>query len=63
MLQIRQELDSFAAVDGQCIQVGDEIALVNCGESHVPPIRDSTDLINATMTAIKMEFDITDGFH
>ena len=63
VLQIRQEFDSFAAVDGQCIQVGEEIALVNCGEPHVPPIRDSTDLINTTMTATKMEFDITDGFH
>ena len=62
VFQIRQDLDSFPAVDGQCRDVNGELALVNCGAPHVPFIRDSTDSINAVLTAIKIELDIADGF-
>ena len=61
VVQIRQELDSFSADDGQCRQIGEELALVNCGEPSVPAICDSTDSINAVLTAVKMKLDITDG--
>ena len=61
VVQIKQDLDSFPAVDGQCRDVNGELALINCGAPHVPVISDSTDSINAVLTAIKMELDITDA--
>ena len=61
VVQIKQDLDSFPAVDGQCRDVEGELALVNCGAPHVPVVRDSTHSINAVLTAIKIELDITDG--
>ena len=61
VVQIKQDLDLFPAVDGQCRDINGELALINCGAPHVPVIRDSTDSINAVLTAIKMELDITDA--
>ena len=61
VVQIRQDLHSFSAIDGQCRQVNGELALINCGEPHVPAIDATQDSINAVLTAVKMELDITDG--
>ena len=61
VIQIRQALGSFPTVDGQCIQIEEESALVNCGGPHVPSISDSTNRINAVLAAIKIELDIADG--
>ena len=62
VLQLRQDLGSFLADKGQCRRINGELALINCGEPHVPAIDDRRDTINTLLTAVKMEFDITDGF-
>ena len=62
VLQLRQDLGSFPAVDGQCREINGELVLINCDEPHVPAIDDPRDRINTLLSAVKMEFDITDGF-
>lgn len=62
VLQLRQGLGAFPVVDGQCRRINGELVLINCGEPHVPAIDDRRDPINTLLTAVKMEFDITDGF-
>ena len=62
VLQLRQDLGSFPVVDGQCRRINGELALINCGEPYVPAIDDQRDTINTVLTAVKIAFDITDGF-
>ena len=62
VIQLRQDLGSFPAVDGQCRKINGELALINCDGPYVPAIDDPRDRINTLLAAIKMELDITDGF-
>lgn len=62
VLQLRQDLGSFPADEGQCRRINGELALINCGEPHVPAIDDRRDTINTVLSAVKMAFDVTDGF-
>ena len=65
VIQIKEDMNLFPAVDGQCIRTesdGTEVLLiVDCDDVNPPRLIDRTGVINTTMAAIKMEFGIAAG--
>ena len=65
VIQFKENLNSFAAVDGQCRRIGSDgdetFVLVECGEPYTPNPNERVRTINAVLTAVRSEFGITDG--
>ena len=65
VIQFKEDLNPFAAVDGQCRQVSidgvERFVLVECGEPYTPKPNERKRTINAVLTAVRGEFGITDG--
>jgi hypothetical protein len=65
VIQFREDLNPFAAEDGQCRKVCtdgvEQFLLIECGEPYVPNPNERRRTINAVLTAVRGEFGITDG--
>ena len=65
VIQLRADLNPFAAEDGQCRKVCtdgvESFLLIECGEPYVPNPNERRRTINAVLTAVRGEFGITDG--
>ena len=65
VIQFKEDLNSFAAVDGQCRRISSDgverFVLVECGEPYTPNPNERIRTINAVLTAVRGEFGITDG--
>ena len=65
VIQFKEDLNSFAAIDGQCRRICvdgiERFVLVECGEPYTPNPNEWNGTINAVLTAVKGEFGITDG--
>ena len=65
VIQFREDLNPFAAVDGQCRKICaggvESFLLIECGEPYVPNPNERRRTINAVLTAVRGEFGITDG--
>ena len=66
VIQFKENLNSFAAVDGQCRRVCldsgvEQFVLVECGDPYVPNPDERTRTISAVLTAVRGEFGVTDG--
>ena len=65
VIQFKENLKAFAAVDGQCRMVpsagGDTFVLVECGEPYTPNTNERTHTVNAVLAAVRYEFGVTDG--
>ena len=65
LIQFKEDLNAFAAVDGQCRRIGSDrdetFVLVECGEPYTPNPSERKRTINAVLTAVRGEFGITDG--
>ena len=62
VIQIRQNLGSFPAIGGQCQQFRGVPFFLNLGDPDVPAIDDTANSINAVLTAIRLQLDVTGGF-
>ena len=65
VIQFKEDLNAFAAVDGQCRRVCfdgvEQFVLVECGDPYTPNPNQKKRTINAVLTAVKGEFGVTDG--
>ena len=65
VIQFKEDLNPFAAVDGQCRRVcfdGVEgFLLVECGEPYMPNPNERRRTVDAVLTAVRGEFGVTDG--
>ena len=65
VIQFKEDMNSFAAVDGQCRSIGsngvERYVLVECGEPYTPSPNERNRTINAVLTAVRGGFGITDG--
>lgn len=65
VIQFREDMNAFSAVDGQCRKVSfdgvERYLLVECGEPYTPNPNERTRTINAVLTAVRAEFEVTDG--
>ena len=66
IIQFKENMHSLPAVDGQCIKLAsddiEELAIVDCDDALIPCPDERTHSINAVLTAVKIEFEITVGF-
>ena len=65
VIQFKEDLNSFAATEGQCRRMGfdgyERFLLVECGVPYTPILNERKPTINAVLTAVRGEFGITDG--
>ena len=65
VIPFKEELNSFAAVDGQCRRICvdgvERFVLVECGVPYTPTPNERKRTINAVLTAVRGEFGVTDG--
>ena len=65
VIQFKEDLNSFAATEGQCRRIGSDgnerFLLVECGVPYTPILNERKPTINAVLTAVRGEFGITDG--
>ena len=65
VIQFKEDLNAFAAVDGQCRRICfdgvERFVLVECGEPYTPNPNERKRTINAVLTAVRGEFGVTDG--
>ena len=65
IVQLKEALGPFPAVDGQCIQINDagiaRVFIANCGEQFLPPDDGRSRRIDSLRTAIKTGFNLTGG--
>ena len=65
VIQFKEDLGTFAAVDGQCRRICtndvERFVLVECGEPYTPKPNERRRTINAVLTAVRGEFGVTDG--
>ena len=65
VIQFKENLNAFAAVDGQCRRVCfdgvERFVLVECGEPYTPNPNERKRTINAVLAAVRAEFGVTDG--
>ena len=65
VIQFKEKLEPFPAVDGQCIEINDagtpKLFLVDCGEEFLPAHHHRLLIINSIRTAIKIAFELTGG--
>ena len=65
VIQFKENLNSFAALDGQCRRICvdgvERFVLVECGEPYTPNPNERKRTINAVLTAVRGEFGVTDG--
>ena len=65
VLQFKEDLDAFPAVDGQCRKIYvagvERLLLFECGQPYTPNPNERNRTINAVLTAIRGEFAVTGG--
>ena len=65
VIQFKEDLNAFAAVDGQCRRICvdgvERFVLVECGEPYTPNPNERKRTINAVLTAVRGEFGVADG--
>ena len=65
VIQFKEDLNGFAAVDGQCRRICfdgvERFVLVECGEPYTPHPNERKRTIYAVLTAVRAEFGVTDG--
>ena len=65
VIQFKEEMNAFAAVDGQCRRICadgvERFVLVECGEPYTPNPNERKRTINSVLTAMRGEFGVTDG--
>ena len=66
VLQVRQELNEWAATDGQCWKAdlgrGEHLLFVDGGEHPVPPSDDKPHWRNVVLAAVRIKLDVTGSF-
>ena len=65
VIQFKEDLNSFSAMDGQCRKIcvdgAERYVLVECGEPYTPSPNERKRTINAVLTAVRGEFGVTEG--
>ena len=65
VIQFKEDLGRFPATDGQCIKIEhdgiEELAMVDCGDPYTPHPDERVSTVNAVLSAVRIEFEITDG--
>lgn len=65
VIQLKEDMGGFPATDGQCIKIErdgiEELAIVDCGDPYTPYPDERVNTINAVLSAVRIEFGITDG--
>ena len=65
VIQLKEDMESFSAIDGQCIKIEhdgiEELAIVDCADAYTPHPDERTSSINTVLSAIKIEFEITEA--
>ena len=66
VIQFKEDLNAFAAVDGQCRRVKfdngvERFLLVECGDPYIPKPDERKHTINAVLTAVRSAFSVIDG--
>ena len=65
VIQLKEDMGSFPAIDGQCVKIEDHgskmFVIFDCGDPYTPYPDERTTVINSVLSAIKIEFGITEG--